>query len=351
MMSLKVMLPALALWACGRAMRVRKEAALIQEVAQEYTESHKGNATAKQKKESACKGRMKRLTNNERALVTDFNQIGEGTIVGSHSLLVRIFGEEHDGESFIHFSDIQQIEVDREFPSHYVFGRGPSSNRRRRPVALDRPNHRRRNTKPNFIECGHRGGDGGRILCSNGETPYVEADLEFTNFIICPFLSTLVSEGALPVKQEYTKAELREATELAGLDEETAETHVDGNFLNNPIGTQDLWNMEGATNEHVTSTGISDCPTEITDCVGLWTTPRVEHPFELCKVFSTRKCRMPSRDKFHDLWYAVDIERDDYWSVKELTCFGERAVASGMAIDRDDDSINRRLRRPDQFWV
>lgn len=337
-------------------MRVRKEAAMIQEVARAYsesTESDSDGARAGRRRtrtpECSNRRRVHPFDDDEKSLVKDFNQIGEGTIDGSHGLLVRIFGEARlldglipdlidglfDGELFLSRSAAEAVEVERKFPDGYVFGRGPPTNRRRQAVPLLlRPTHRRRSAKPNVMECGMRGADGGTVRCSPGETPFVEADIEFTNFIICPFLSTMVNEGALPVKQNYTRDELQDLTLLAGLDEETAQAHTDGNFINNPTGIQDLWNMEGATNEHVTSTGINDCVTNITNCRGLFSNPPVDHPHEICEVWSARECVMPDRDRFVDLWDAVDRDGDGFWTAKELNCFGERAVEAGMMIDR-----------------
>jgi len=93
---------------------------------------------------------------------------------------------------------------------------------------------------------------------SLGHLPRRQED--FRN-IICPFLSTLVNEGALPVKDSYTVAELRNVTLFAGLPADLLDPHVAGNFQNNPSGTQDLFSMEGSSKEHATSTGVHDCPT------------------------------------------------------------------------------------------
>ena len=114
-----------------------------------------------------------------------------------------------------------------------------------------------------------------------------------TTFIICPFLSTLVNEGALPIKQTYTREELEEATLDAGLGRSIADAHVEGNFLNDPDGIQDLWNLEGVTNEHVTSMGINDCRTAFTSC-----SEDEEPPWQECDFESARNCEHPNPDVY-----------------------------------------------------
>merc|ERR1712232_1340716 len=79
--------------------------------------------------------------------------------------------------------------------------------------------------------------------------------------IICPFFTTMIANGALEAKLVYTREELEEFSQQAGVPRVDAELHTEGNFLNIPTGLIDLFDMEGNPNEHQTSTGIADCPT------------------------------------------------------------------------------------------
>eukprot|EP00403_Amphidinium_massartii_P015669 CAMPEP_0178418252 /NCGR_PEP_ID=MMETSP0689_2-20121128/24992_1 /TAXON_ID=160604 /ORGANISM="Amphidinium massartii, Strain CS-259" /LENGTH=389 /DNA_ID=CAMNT_0020039639 /DNA_START=48 /DNA_END=1217 /DNA_ORIENTATION=+ len=135
--------------------------------------------------------------------------------------------------------------------------------------------------------------------------------------IICPFLSTLVNQGILPVKSSYTREELQQITIEAGLDEETTIGHVEGNFMHNPSGEQDIFNMEGAANEHITSTGVHDCATFFYDCkedsngVGTCTN-------------TTLECQLPNEGRFESFFSKADVDpADDYLTSKELSTFAE----------------------------
>jgi len=134
--------------------------------------------------------------------------------------------------------------------------------------------------------------------------------------IICPFLSTLINEGSLPVKPSYTREELQEVTIQAGLSEEITIGHVEGNFMHNPAGVQDIFNMEGAANEHITSTGVHDCPTFYYDCkedssgVGTCTN-------------TTLECKLPNKDRFESFFSAADANSDLHLTREELTTFAQ----------------------------
>jgi len=226
-------------------------------------------------------------------LLNDFNPIGEGTIPGAHRLMILVFG---DGTG-ISGSDLRDILISRRFPASYNF-----EGRHHGQVAM--PERQRRNWVSNeemHAETPHPGRNG-----------FVEATMENVNFIICPFLSTMVNEGAIPLKQEYGRQELQDATEIAGLDPETGVLHIDGNFLNDPDGKQDIWNMEGFTNEHVTSTGIHDCVTQFRFCNHL------EAPHAICQTETERSCRHPNRLKFEQFLEAVDSDADNFVTISEL---------------------------------
>merc|ERR1719223_239535 len=132
----------------------------------------------------------------------------------------------------------------------------------------------------------------------------------------------MVAEGVVPLKQKYSKDELLNATKDAGLDADTAQSHVDGNFLNNPSDEQDIWNMEGATNEHVTSTGIHDCGTRFSDCKG--------EPGEAsCTASTVRNCDMPNKKIFNLFVESVDVDEDGYITKAELEAAAARAESRG----------------------
>eukprot|EP00403_Amphidinium_massartii_P020457 CAMPEP_0178401022 /NCGR_PEP_ID=MMETSP0689_2-20121128/16087_1 /TAXON_ID=160604 /ORGANISM="Amphidinium massartii, Strain CS-259" /LENGTH=188 /DNA_ID=CAMNT_0020021829 /DNA_START=133 /DNA_END=696 /DNA_ORIENTATION=+ len=76
--------------------------------------------------------------------------------------------------------------------------------------------------------------------------------------MICPFLGALMRAGELPGCILH-RSQLLDITVRAGLPTDRAMAHIDGNFRNIPGGFIDVCCMEGATSEHVTSTGINDC--------------------------------------------------------------------------------------------
>jgi len=86
--------------------------------------------------------------------------------------------------------------------------------------------------------------------------------------VTCPFLRTSLKAGILVTKPEYTKEELLDFSTQAGLARSVAEKHIDGNFRNIPTGRMNIFDMEGNPNEHVTSTGIMDCPSKFPSEVG-----------------------------------------------------------------------------------
>jgi len=150
---------------------------------------------------------------------------------------------------------------------------------------------------------------------------------DFRN-IICPFLSTLVNEGALPVKDEYTVGELRNVTLFAGLPADLLDPHLAGNFQNNPSGTQDLFSMEGASNEHVTSTGVHDCPTMYFNCFKTDGVSFNNIMFEDVQVIGdqtwsctnrTFPCEVPSEERFDTFFSEVDVNKDGIMTRSELS--------------------------------
>merc|ERR1719468_928863 len=128
--------------------------------------------------------------------------------------------------------------------------------------------------------------------------------------IICPFLSTLVHEGALPVQTSYSRELLEKVTVDAGLAPETAEDHVADNFAFTPSGFQDIFNLEGAPNEHATSTGINDCATTYSNC-------RQSGGGLFCDN-STRSCSVPNAARFEETFRALDVNFNNRLSLDEL---------------------------------
>jgi len=141
-------------------------------------------------------------------------------------------------------------------------------------------------------------------------------------FIICPFLGTLVNERVLPVKQKYSKNELQEVTMKSGLRFLDAKEHVDGNFkytvFTGNSQFQDIFNLEGATNEHKMSTGINDCPTS-----GMFnlngTCRKVGGTFH-CPGNTTgnKNCGIPSASKFNNMFSVFDTNNNGYIEAPEL---------------------------------
>lgn len=86
--------------------------------------------------------------------------------------------------------------------------------------------------------------------------------------IICPFLSTMINENALPVQQYYSADQFIDFLANAGVPYSTILPHVNSQFRRIYTNKMDIFNMEGLPNEHVTSTGITDCETDYTDYRG-----------------------------------------------------------------------------------
>eukprot|EP00929_Paragymnodinium_shiwhaense_P034336 TRINITY_DN18705_c0_g1_i1.p1 TRINITY_DN18705_c0_g1~~TRINITY_DN18705_c0_g1_i1.p1 ORF type:complete len:457 (-),score=79.04 TRINITY_DN18705_c0_g1_i1:108-1478(-) len=131
--------------------------------------------------------------------------------------------------------------------------------------------------------------------------------------IICPFLSTLIHEEAMEVKASYTREELEDITEAAGLPFSFVEAHATANFINNPSHVQDIFNMEGASNEHVTSTGVHDCNTCFSNCY-TQTDAR-----DICETHTdTPLCELPNGKIFFNFVDNVDYDKDGFLTVDEL---------------------------------
>jgi len=133
----------------------------------------------------------------------------EGTVAGAFRFLIQVFGETCDS---ITVESLETVVIDSMYPSHYTF--------------------------PSTRNC-----------------------LDVSS-VICPFLATMIKQGALPVRDVYNQAELGNVTIMAGLDATSVMGHVNnGNFRDVPTMMMDLFDMEGNVNEHQSSTGILDCET------------------------------------------------------------------------------------------
>jgi len=148
--------------------------------------------------------------------------------------------------------------------------------------------------------------------CANNTGTWcVAASRENFMSITCPFLSSMINEGILEVKASYSKDELNMLMAHAGLGSGTLFTPpdwiavADDNFAPFAPGFQmDIFNMDGATNEHRTSTGICDCASTYTNCTSAVT------PFS-CKRVSTVPCALPNAAKFEQFWTNLVKTSDD----------------------------------------
>lgn len=225
----------------------------------------------------------------------DENPIGLGTIPGSHGLLVMTFTT--DGK--LSKSALETIELNRRFPAGYYFG--------------------------GYLEPRPNPPETRKTQITKGDVnQFINFKLKNVNFIICPFMSTLVNMGALPLKQTYKRQELSDATTLAGLDPSVTEEHVADNFENDLDGIFDLWNLEGETDEHQSSTGINDCSTSATYCQG-------SPGRRSCQTSTARNtCTLPNSGLFNQFVLAVDTNHDGYITVQELNDAGDRAGLDGI---------------------
>jgi len=347
------------LWGGSSAMRVRKESSMMEKlvslakeaeailnedekVAVEENSTKAARYTRKKEKGVSASGdrRRRRLfgflenpfggsstSQQFQVLRDDRNPIGKGNIPAAYGLLTIIFGKligfgsDDEGNHEIQIADLRRILLDRQFPTSYKFPGRLQSRSGRPPLSA----------KLNSM--------GGRFSTRRGarpfefETaPFVPADLKNVNFIICPFLSTMMWEGGIELKQVHTRRELMRATIVAGLDEENAEEHVADNFANNPTGTIDLWNMEGAMNEHVSSTGINDCVTSFTRCRFI-ESRETEDPYTcgyVCDATSDRQCPLPNPLRFNQFISVADVNGNGKIAMNELFVVADRGCQDGI---------------------
>eukprot|EP00929_Paragymnodinium_shiwhaense_P062002 TRINITY_DN30959_c0_g1_i1.p1 TRINITY_DN30959_c0_g1~~TRINITY_DN30959_c0_g1_i1.p1 ORF type:complete len:386 (-),score=42.85 TRINITY_DN30959_c0_g1_i1:295-1323(-) len=139
-----------------------------------------------------------------------------------------------------------------------------------------------------------------------------EACIDNIHMITCPYLSTLVNEGELPLRDEYTRDELQDIMIASGMRLEDVRRASAANFDNNPTNKQDIFNMEGAQNEHATSTGISDCATAFRHC-------KMVYGFPVCKTETPNpNCGLPNTDAFNNFVSSIDVNQDDFITPQEM---------------------------------
>jgi len=131
--------------------------------------------------------------------------------------------------------------------------------------------------------------------------------------ITCPFLSTLIHEGDLHVKDSYTAKELMDITIAAGLDADSAKGHIAANFKDIPSNEIDIFNMEGLPNEHFSSTGINDCNSCVFKC------RKHKDGHQECQTTTPNKtCGVPSQQRFDEFFQIADSNGDGVLTATEL---------------------------------
>mmetsp|Transcript_14004 Transcript_14004/g.33030 ORF Transcript_14004/g.33030 Transcript_14004/m.33030 type:complete len:290 (-) Transcript_14004:381-1250(-) len=182
------------------------------------------------------------------------------------------------------------------------------------------------------------------------------AAAELGQNVICPFLGTLLKAGVLPPVCVVHRSQLLDITVRAGLPFAQAMAHIESNFRNIPGGFIDICCMEGATSEHVTSTGINDCETTFLNC------SRDEQGTLSCADVQTEQCSLPSRDRLETFFVIVDrngdgiITRLELETVDERRFFndanpgGEGTIIGSFSLLMDVfGNINTRTGLPDHF--
>mmetsp|Transcript_14006 Transcript_14006/g.33042 ORF Transcript_14006/g.33042 Transcript_14006/m.33042 type:complete len:289 (-) Transcript_14006:381-1247(-) len=138
------------------------------------------------------------------------------------------------------------------------------------------------------------------------------AAAELGQNVICPFLGTLLKAGVLPPVCVVHRSQLLDITVRAGLPFAQAMAHIESNFRNIPGGFIDICCMEGATSEHLFSTGINDCKTTFLNC------GRDEQGTLSCADVQTEQCSLPNRDRFNDFFTMLDTDVDGNITRSEL---------------------------------
>jgi len=143
--------------------------------------------------------------------------------------------------------------------------------------------------------------------------------------IICPFLGLLVNEEVLPIQSRYERQFLRAKTILSGLPVHVADEHVQENFRytrrEGALQYQDLFNLEGVTNEHQFSSGINDCETTGLTASSCQTTNFGGIETLTCSRnrTSNKNCGVPSESRFDQIFSMLDRDQDDTLDEEEIS--------------------------------
>jgi len=141
--------------------------------------------------------------------------------------------------------------------------------------------------------------------------------------VTCPFLKTVLNTGDLEVKPVYRISELVAVAIDAGLSPSEVANHVNGNFRNVPTRMMDIFNMEGNPNEHKTSTGILDCPSNFPAEVGPEGSNCADDPVVgNKKCTSVGDCRVGNVTRmmtaFNLFYSAADEDADGFLTLREI---------------------------------
>jgi len=155
----------------------------------------------------------------------------------------------------------------------------------------------------------------------------------------------MVNEGIYEVKTGYTFDELIEVTIQAGLTPAEARGGMLSTWKGHPRGwLLDIFEMDGQTNEHKTSTGINDCATTAIYChtfdeVGSPVNSQL--PGSSQCVTRTEPCVKPNPVRFEAFWNIVDLDGDGIWTRKELLELDDGSILKGVPfIDANPLGVN-----------
>lgn len=154
--------------------------------------------------------------------------------------------------------------------------------------------------------------------------------------IICPFLSTLIHERAIPIQDSYEREELMAVALNAGLSQEETTLHIHAQFRNIRSNKIDIFALEGLPDEHYSSSGINDCETDYTH----WDECPVGQPgtsTQGVRVCQSIACDRPTNDEVihNTFWEHFDAEKSGYLTEKNLKAKAEGWASFSNDINRD----------------
>jgi hypothetical protein len=136
----------------------------------------------------------------------------------------------------------------------------------------------------------------------------------------------------MPYRNLYSADELVDLVLSSGLSREEAAPHMESQVRRVGQNQFDIFNMEGFPNEHVTSTGITDCPSDFAyDSCPVSQT--LGDPFVGVRICNTNHegCTVPNADKFESFFGHFDVDGDDVLTSDELVA--REAAFAGSAVD------------------